>query len=72
MDFGSQNAMKFGAKSNPIGTSGQKGTCHVYTTKTNEFSMFSGIKGVDFEQQSVQNGSKIEVEIRASFFVDFL
>ena len=72
MDFGSQNEVKFGAKSNPIGTSPQKGTHHEHTVNTNEISMFFGIQGVNFEHNSVENRSKIGIEIRTSFFDDFL
>ena len=72
MDFGSQNGVKVGAKSNPMGTSPQKGTHHEHTVNTKQFSMFFGVQGVDLEQNSMGNRSKIEAEIRGSFFDDFL
>ena len=49
VDFGCQNEVKFGAKSNQTGGSTQKGRLRVYTVKTKDLLMLFGIQGSIFE-----------------------
>ena len=71
MDFGSQNGVKVGLKSNPTGTSPEKGAHHEYTVKTIEFSMFFGIGEVDSEDKSGEIEAASRLKFKPCFFLTF-
>ena len=69
--FWSQNEMKIEAKSGHTRASPQKGRLMEYPIETNEFIMFLGCRVVDFGTKNVEPRSKIESEIRPSFWIVF-